>query len=75
MMKKSSTAITAAPAATLNIAARRSESRERLAGLLIAFGTSEVGRDKGTPLIRSDLAACEADDPSFIALSLNERGE
>jgi hypothetical protein len=81
MMKKSSTTIAAAPAtettraATLNSAARESESRGRLAGSLIAFGASNAGRDKGTTLIRSDLAACEADGPSFDALSLNERGE
>jgi hypothetical protein len=81
MMKNSSTMIAMAPAtkatraATLNSGARRSKSRGRLAGSLIAFGPGKVGWDRGTTLIRSDLAACEAVGSSFDALSLNERGE
>ena len=69
------TPVTAAtPAATLNSAARRSESRVGLAGSLIAFGSSEAGRETGDDLMGSDLAPREADGPSFTALSLNRRG-
>jgi hypothetical protein len=79
MITKSSatTATTAATAptraATLNSAAR-SKSRVRLAGSLVAFGTSEAGRDIEDDLMGSGLAACETNGPSFAALSLNRRG-
>ena len=67
-------ATAATRAATLNSAARRSKSRVRLAGSLIAFGTSEAGRARGGDLMGSDLAPCETDGPSFATLSLNRRG-
>jgi hypothetical protein len=67
-------ATAATRAATLNSAARRSKSRVRLAGSLIALGSSEAGREIGDDLMGSDLAPCETDIPSFAALSLKRRG-
>jgi hypothetical protein len=67
-------ATAATRAATLDSAARRSKSRVRLAGSLIALGSSEAGREIGDELMGSDLAPCETDRPSFSALSRNRRG-
>jgi hypothetical protein len=60
--------------ATLDSAARRSKSRVRLKGSLIALGPSEAGLEIGDDLTSSDLAPCETDRPSFSALSRNRRG-
>jgi hypothetical protein len=74
MMTNSSATTATTPAATLSSAARRFKSRVRLAGSLIALGSSEAGREIEDDLMGSDLAPCETDGPSFANLSLNRRG-
>jgi hypothetical protein len=80
MMTYSSTTTATTPAtaatraATLSSAARRFKSRVRLAGSLIALGSSEAGREIEDDLMGSDVAPCETDGPSFANLSLGRRG-